>query len=115
MIKDIEFEIRISKSETIFKFRNIQIQNSSPNRGRLEHWGFLSFDIVSSFEFTRLDECLCCEPSAVEPPRPTSTYKVSRFPCLTIQIELRDNRRMIAGAHLAIGGAADGFIRQGLA
>jgi hypothetical protein len=45
----VKFEIRISKSETIFKTRNIRIQNSSPKRFCLEHWDFLSFDIVSSF------------------------------------------------------------------
>jgi hypothetical protein len=34
-----------------FQIQNSKLQNSSPNRICLEHWVFLSFDLVSSFEF----------------------------------------------------------------
>jgi hypothetical protein len=46
-----KFEIRISKSETISKFEVLKSKTLVSNRGCLEHLGFLSFDIVSSFEF----------------------------------------------------------------
>src|SRR5258705_2403013 len=50
--------------------------------------------------------------------RPTSDRHDPRallFPCLIIEIKLCDNRRMIAGADLSIGGAPGGFSRQGSA
>jgi hypothetical protein len=43
-------ETRIIRNN--FKIRNIKTQNSSPTRICLQHWGFLSFDVVSKFRIS---------------------------------------------------------------